>query len=110
MSLDLPMVFKQHVFICGQQRPPQHPRGSCGASGALPLIERLGAKVQALGNSEVAMTVTGCMGFCQAGPIVVVYPQGIWYAPKTAEDIDEIVSSHLVGNEPVERLIIVPRV
>ena len=65
MSLGLPMVFKHHVFICGQHRPPHHPRGSCSAAGALPLAERLGAKVQALGNPEVAMTVTGCMGFCQ---------------------------------------------
>jgi (2Fe-2S) ferredoxin len=63
-----------------------------------------------LGNPEVALTVTGCIGFCQAGPIVVVYPEGIWYAPKTAEDIDEIVASHLGEGKPVERLIIVPRV
>ena len=110
MSLDLPMVLKHHAFICGQQRPPQHPRGSCGAAGAMPLIERLGAKVQALGNSEVVLTVTGCMGFCQAGPIVVVYPEGVWYAPKTAEDIDEIAASHLGEGNPVEHLIIVPRV
>jgi (2Fe-2S) ferredoxin len=110
MSLDLPMVFKYHVFICGQQRPPQHPRGSCGAAGAMPLIERLGAKVQALGNPEVTMTVSGCMGFCQAGPIIVVYPEGIWYAPKTVADIDEIAASHLGEGNPVERLIILPKV
>ncbi len=110
MSLDLPMVFKHHVFICSQQRPPMHPRGSCGAAGAMPLIERLGGKMQALGNPEAALTVTGCMGFCQAGPIIVVYPEGIWYAPKTSEDIDEIVASHLREGTPVERLIIVPKV
>ena len=110
MAIDLPLVFKYHVFICGQQRPPHHPRGSCGAAGSMPLIERLGAKVQALGNPEVAMTATGCMGFCQAGPIIAVYPEGIWYAPKSAEDIDEIVTSHLGEGNPVERLIIIPKV
>jgi (2Fe-2S) ferredoxin len=104
------MVFKHHVFICGQQRPPQHPRGSCGAAGSVPLIERLSAGVQALGNPEVAMTATGCIGFCQAGPIIVVYPEGIWYAPKSAGDIDEIVTSHLGEGKPVERLIIIPKV
>jgi (2Fe-2S) ferredoxin len=50
------------------------------------------------------------MGFCQAGPVVVVYPEGIWYAPKTAEDIDEIADSHLGNWKPVERLVILPRV
>ncbi|MGO9172702.1 MAG: (2Fe-2S) ferredoxin domain-containing protein [Rhodomicrobium sp.] len=110
MSLDLPMVFTHHVFICGQHRPPQHPRGSCSAAGAIPLVERLGAKVQALGNPQIAMTVTGCMGFCQAGPVAVVYPEGIWYAPKTAEDIDEIAASHLGEGKPVERLIVLPKV
>ena len=110
MSLDLPQLFKFHVFMCGQQRPPQHPRGSCGAAGAMPLFERLGARMQALGKPEAAMTVTGCMGFCQAGPVVVAYPEGIWYAPKTAEDIDEIAASHLGAGKPVERLVILPRV
>ncbi len=110
MSLDLPLVFKRHIFICGQQRPPQHPRGSCGAVGAMPLIERLSAKVQALGNPEIALTVTGCLGFCQAGPLAVVYPEGIWYAPKTAADIDEIAASHLGDAKPVERLVILPKV
>ncbi|MFT4080123.1 (2Fe-2S) ferredoxin domain-containing protein [Rhodomicrobium sp.] len=107
---DLPLVFKRHVFICAQQRPPMHPRGSCAASGAMPLIERLSAKIQALQDPELAVTVTGCLGFCQAGPVVVVYPEGIWYAPKTVEDIDEICVSHLCEGEPVERLIFVPKV
>ncbi|MGA9765526.1 MAG: (2Fe-2S) ferredoxin domain-containing protein [Rhodomicrobium sp.] len=110
MPLDLPQVFKRHVFICGQQRPPQHPRGSCGAAGAMPLIERLAARVQALGDPEIAVTLTGCMGFCQAGPIAVVYPEGVWYALKTPEDADEIAASHLSEGNPVERLIILPKV
>jgi (2Fe-2S) ferredoxin len=56
------------------------------------------------------MAATGCLGFCQAGPLMVVYPAGIWYRPEEPEDIDEIVQSHLVDNQPVERLAVVPRV
>ncbi len=109
-ALDIPQVYRHHVFCCFTQRPPQHPRGSCGANGAAPLWERLGRRIEARRDPQITMTSSGCLSFCQAGPIMVVYPQGIWYTPKTVEDIDEIFDSHLVGNRPVERLIIVPRV
>ena len=106
-SFELPLVFKHHVFCCSQQRPPSHPRGSCGAKGAPPLWERLSSRIQAGQLTSVGMVATGCLGFCNAGPLMVVYPEGIWYQPKTLEDIDEIVDSHFVGGRPVERLIVV---
>jgi (2Fe-2S) ferredoxin len=72
------------------------------------LWERLGARIQSGDLAGVAMVGTGCLGFCNAGPLLVVYPQGIWYRPTTSADIDEIVDSHFVRGEPVERLIVVP--
>jgi len=107
MSLELPVVFKHHVFACFQQRPPGHPRGSCGAQGAGPLWERLSNTIQGRQLSDVAMAGAGCLGFCNAGPLMVVYPEGVWYMPRTPEDIDEIVRSHFVEGKPVERLIVV---
>ncbi len=109
MPLDIPQVFKVHVFACFQQRPPGHPRGSCQTAGGGPLWDRLSAKIEGLGNPEISMTATGCLGFCRAGPLMVVYPAGIWYRPQTTDDIDEIVKSHFVEGNPVERLIIVPQ-
>ena len=106
---ELPQVFKFHIFACYQQRPPGHPRGSCMAQGAQPLWDRLAAKLERMGNPEISMTATGCLGFCRAGPLMVVYPAGIWYHPETPEDIDEIVQSHFVDGKPVERLIVVPK-
>ena len=41
--------------------------------------------------TDVGFTAAGCLGFCNAGPLMVVYPDGVWYRPTTAEDIDEIV-------------------
>ncbi len=106
-DLELPVVFRHHVFCCFQQRPPNHPRGSCAASGGGPLWERLSAKIQSAQLEDAAMVGTGCLGFCGAGPLMVVYPEGIWYQPRTTEDIDEIVQSHLRDARPVERLIVV---
>ena len=69
--------------------------------------ERLSNVLQARQLQRVAMTGTACLGFCNAGPLMVVYPEGIWYQPRTTEDIDEIVQSHFVEGRPVERLIVV---
>jgi len=106
-DLDLPQVFRHHVFCCSQQRPPAHPRGSCGASGAGPLWDRLGRQLQLRQLGDVGFAYTGCLGFCNAGPLVVVYPSGVWYQPKSVDDIDEIVESHLLENRVVERLAVV---
>jgi (2Fe-2S) ferredoxin len=105
--LELPQVFRYHAFCCSQNRPPNHPKGSCGASGANPLWERLGSVLSGRGLTHTAMTATGCLGFCNAGPLMVVYPEGIWYQPRTVEDIDEIVQAHFVEGHLVERLIVV---
>jgi NADH:ubiquinone oxidoreductase subunit F (NADH-binding)/(2Fe-2S) ferredoxin/NAD-dependent dihydropyrimidine dehydrogenase PreA subunit len=48
---------------------------------------------------------TGCNGFCAMGPIVVVQPGGVFYQKVQAEDLDEIIESHLKGGKPVERLL-----
>jgi (2Fe-2S) ferredoxin len=109
MLEELPIVFKYHVFACFQQRPAGHPRGSCMEASAKPLWDRLQTILSAKPLPDVSMTATGCLGFCRAGPLMVVYPQGIWYAPRAIEDIDEIVQSHFVEGKPVERLIIVPQ-
>lgn len=104
---DLPQLYKRHVFACHTQRPPGHPRGSCGALGAQPLWDRLAGKVEREGGGEIGFTAAGCMGYCMVGPLMVVYPEGVWYRPKTPEDIDEIFETHLKGGQLVERLVMV---
>jgi (2Fe-2S) ferredoxin len=54
--------------------------------------------------ADIMVTGTFCMGPCQQGPTVVVYPEGIWYGGVTAGDVSEIVQQHLQQGAPVERL------
>jgi (2Fe-2S) ferredoxin len=110
MMSELPQVFTRHLFMCATERPPGHPRGSCGAQGAKGLWEYLSIALDKLGKPEIGRTASGCFGFCSAGPILVIYPEGVWYLPRTREDIDAIIATHLVGGELVERLAVVPRV
>jgi hypothetical protein len=49
-EIEIPQVYKHHAFACFTQRPPGHPRGSCGASGAQPLWDRLGKALEAEGH------------------------------------------------------------
>jgi (2Fe-2S) ferredoxin len=109
-GMDLPQLYKRHIFACHTQRPPQHPRGSCGANGAQPLWGRLGKRIENEGlATEVGFTASGCLGFCSAGPLMVIYPEGVWYTPKTVEDIDEIVETHLKQGKLAENLVVVLR-
>ena len=56
-------------------------------------------------NTEIRAQKTGCMEACEAGPSVVVYPEGVFYGKVQLSDVEEIVASHLQNNQPVERLI-----
>ncbi len=47
----------------------------------------------------------GCLDACERGMAVVVYPDAVWYGPVSADDVKEIVTSHVVGGVPVERLV-----
>jgi (2Fe-2S) ferredoxin len=106
-EFELPQLYKHHVFACSTQRPPGHPRGSCGAAGAQPLWDRMGKAIETQRLGDIGFTASGCLGFCNAGPLMVVYPEGVWYRPTTADDIDEIVESHFKRGKRVDRLVVV---
>jgi (2Fe-2S) ferredoxin len=56
------------------------------------------------GGSRVRVNKSGCLDFCEQGPTVVVYPEGVWYSIQDPnQDIPEIVVEHLLGGKPVER-------
>ena len=56
-------------------------------------------------QGRVRANSAGCLDACDAGVAMVVYPEGVWYGPVTAADVPEIVEKHLVGGQPVERLL-----
>jgi (2Fe-2S) ferredoxin len=96
---------ERHFFVCENQRPAQG-RPSCGARGGgrvlAALQEGIGARPALWGR--VAVTPTGCLGPCFEGPTIVVYPEGVWYVGVREEDAEEIIESHMIGGQPVERL------
>jgi len=98
--------FEKHIFVCINQRPAGHPRGSCDSGGTGELQWIFKQKLAARGlKHKVRANKAGCLDQCEHGPNVVVYPDGVWYGRVTAEDVDEIIESHILGGKPVERLI-----
>lgn len=97
---------EKHVFVCTQGRPPGHPRGSCSDKGCAEVGETLWAAMTERNLfGKIAATSCGCIGPCDLGPNLLVYPEGVMYTGVKKEDVNEIIEKHLLGDEPVERLL-----
>ena len=97
--------FQRHIFFCLNERASGE--ACCAQHQAQQGFERCKAQVKALGLAgpgKVRVNKSGCLDRCAAGPVAVVYPEGVWYTYVDGSDIDEIVESHLKKGEVVERL------
>ncbi len=91
-------LVRAHVLVCGG--------AACVSSGCAEVREALEAEIAAKGiGREIKVVVTGCMGPCDLGPIIVVYPEGVLYCNCTPDDAREIVDEHLVKGRIVSRLL-----
>jgi len=98
---------KKHIFICTSSRPTGQQKGFCHTKAGVEVMARMNEEIaeRELGN-EVFVTNTGCFGVCEKGPIVVVYPDNVWYGPVSADDVPAIVEEHIEGGRPVDRLVL----
>ncbi len=91
-------LFRAHVLVCGGT--------GCSSSGSAELIERFEEQIAKNGlDREVKVVRTGCFGLCEAGPVVIVYPEGTFYSRIRPDDVDEIVSEHLLKGRVVQHLV-----
>lgn len=97
--------FDAHVFVCTNRRPDGHKRGSCAAHGAEKLRDYMKVRSKELGlEGRVRINAAGCLDRCELGPTMVIYPEGTWYTFQSTEDVEEILQTHLVGGDRVDRL------
>ena len=95
--------YEKHVFFCVNQR--ENGEDCCNNHDATALRLHAKERIKSLGlDGKIRINSAGCLGRCGEGPVIVVYPEETWYTYVDVEDIDEIINSHLVGNEPVSRL------
>ena len=91
-------MYRSHILICGGT--------GCTSSGSQQIIQVLNNELKNHKlQDEVAVVRTGCHGLCAEGPIMVVYPEAVFYSQVRPEDIPEIVSEHLLKGRVVDRLV-----
>jgi (2Fe-2S) ferredoxin len=99
--------YKHHIFFCLNQR--ENGEACCADQGAQVAFDHCKTRVKAAGLAGpggVRVNKAGCLDRCAGGPVAVVYPEGTWYTFVDAQDIDEIVESHLKNGEVVQRLVL----
>jgi (2Fe-2S) ferredoxin len=98
--------FERHIFFCLNER--KNNEACCAQQGAQQAFDHCKNQIKQLGlagPAQVRVNKAGCLDRCAAGPVAVVYPEGVWYSYVDLSDIDEIVESHLKNGVVVERLV-----
>ncbi len=91
-------MFRSHVLVCGGT--------GCTSSGSHNVMEAFEKHLKDKGiEGEVKVVMTGCHGLCELGPVIIVYPEGVFYSRVQVEDVEEIVEEHLLKGRIVRRLV-----
>ena len=91
-------LYRSHVLVCGGT--------GCTSSGCLKIVEKIGVELKKHNlENEVKVVKTGCFGLCEAGPIVIVYPEGAFYSHVKTEDVERIAEEHLLKGRIVTDLL-----
>ncbi|MDO8925279.1 MAG: NAD(P)H-dependent oxidoreductase subunit E [Sideroxyarcus sp.] len=100
--------YHKHVFFCVNQRAAGE--DCCNNHNAQAARDYVKDKVKMLGISTEKNTIrinsAGCLGRCDVGPVLVVYPEAVWYTYIDPADLDEIIEEHLTNGRIVERLVV----
>jgi (2Fe-2S) ferredoxin len=97
--------YQRHMFFCVNQR--EQGEACCNNHCAQETRDYAKKRVKALGlhgAGKVRVNNAGCMDRCEQGPVVVIYPDAVWYTYKNKNDVDEIIQEHLIHGRIVERL------
>ena len=100
--------FEKHIFICENSRASGHPRGCCQ--------EKEGSKIKMMFKDEIVKNDlvgkvrangSACLDFCEQGPTIVIYPEGVWYRINNPEkDVKDIIKEHIIEDNIVKRCLI----
>ena len=99
--------YKKHIFVCENIREGGPEVKSCGRSGGAELRLILKKMVQEHGlKKDIRINSAGCLGACDHGPVMVIYPQGVYYGGFSEPDLDEIFKKTILKDEIIDHLVI----
>ena len=95
--------YKKHIFVCVNQRE-NNLKKSCGNNG-LAIRDKFVEELRKLNlNHEVRANKSGCLAGCSQGPIVVIYPNQIWYKNVTLKNVSEIINESIIKDKIINKL------
>ena len=107
LAEEYPVPVKRHIFLCAEAQKAKCCPPAIGAASWKFLKRAL--KERGLDREGgIARTKADCLKICAAGPIAVVYPEGVWYHSATEPVLERIIQEHLVGGVPVEDFRLYP--
>ncbi|HEX9809454.1 MAG TPA: (2Fe-2S) ferredoxin domain-containing protein [Alphaproteobacteria bacterium] len=102
------LLYDPHIFICTEEKSCRAGASCCGQQGTAELLGYMKATAKARGIDNIRVNRSTCLERCEQGPVMVLYPEGIWYSFRSQRDIDEIIDKHLVRGGRAERLMVDP--
>lgn len=98
--------YDKHILICTNQKGEC--KKCCGEEHGKALVEAFKRSIRDkhIKDLRIRAQRAGCFDLCSFGPIVIVYPEGVYYGKVELSDVEEIVSEHIVNGRPVTRLLI----
>jgi (2Fe-2S) ferredoxin len=95
---------ERYLYVCINERDPDHPRGSCYQRGAAVVLNELREAQGRHDLTSIKVVYAGCLEACTSGPVVAVMPDDVWYGGVTAEDCEPIITEHCMRGVPVAML------